>query len=67
MLVHVNTDQCEYRFEWRTSVVCKSSEAKLDAGCNYVDKEANFSFDLSHLTSNGNDIQVRCHRCFTSV
>jgi len=59
VLVAVDHDKCEYRFEWLTAVVCHSTLVKPDTGCNYVDKETNIAFDLSILTSSGNDIQVR--------
>jgi len=58
MLVAVDHDNCEYRFEWPTAVVCKSSLVKPDTGCKFVDKETGISFNLSILTSNRNDIQV---------
>jgi len=60
VLIAVDHDECEYRFEWPTAVICKSSLVKPDAGCNFVDKEANVTFDLSILTPNGNDVHVRC-------
>jgi len=59
VLVSVDRDQCEYRFEWPTAVVCKSSVMIPRTGCKFVDQEADVSFDLSILTTNGNDIQVR--------
>ena len=69
MLVAVDDIMCEYRFEWSTAVVCKSSPLTPDTGCKFDDKEANVSFDLSVLSSNNNDMQVCCvlvifHLCF---
>ena len=66
MLVLVDHDQCKYLFEWPTAVVCKSSTTIPDTGCKFVDKAANVSFDLSVLTANGNDVQVRCNVCIES-
>ena len=60
MLVAVDDVMCEYRFEWSTAVVCKSSPLTPDTGCKFDDKEASVSFDLSILSSNNNDIQVCC-------
>ena len=60
MLVAVDREKCEYQFEWPTAVVCASSLVTPDTGCNYVDKEANVTFNLSILTSDGKDVQVCC-------
>jgi len=60
VLVAVDHVNCEYRFEWPTAVVCASSLVKPDTGCHYIDEEANVSFNLSVLTSNGKDVQVCC-------
>lgn len=61
VLVAVDHDNCEHRFDWPTAVVCKNSLVKPDTGCKFTDKEANISFTLSVLTPNGNDIQVHCN------
>jgi len=48
--VFYRVEDCQYTFEWRTSVVCNPSELVMpSAGCLFTYKEMNLTFDLSPL------------------
>lgn len=57
-LVYVDRSKCEYRFEWKSAIVCKNVPVKPDTGCKFDYKEQNVSYDLSILSATANDIQV---------
>jgi len=61
-LAAVDETKCEYRFEWRTAVVCKIASVTVKpvkGDCKYDYKEGSVFYDLSILSPSANGIRVR--------
>lgn len=51
----VETEECEYQFEWYTKLACRPSNYSV---CSYKDSKGNI-YDFSHLTKSSNNYIIR--------